>query len=567
MSVRALEISRATAAAGGELHLLYGSQTGNGEAVAEALAETARRSGIRVTLRSLADLRPAALGKISHAAFVMSTHGDGDPPDDALDLFEWLQSGNGTALGSLNFRVLALGDRSYAEFCAAGRELESLLKARGATAFGPMVECDVDYIDDANRWSRELLRWCEENLGTNAANDSDDVPVAAPGPGPALTLVPSTIGWARARPFPAIVERVQKITGLESDKDVYHVELSLEGSGIAYEPGDSLGVWADNDAEVVSRLLRRLGIEPSDRVDDDTCDRTIREVLTRQRDLTRLSPDALEAWSQMESTRGRGSLGRNLRQLGRDGRRQFLEARQITDLAEAYPVRLTAQELADLLPPLASRSYSIASSRALVDDQVHLTVVTLRSNAIGAERLGLASHFLNHRVRTGDEVRVFLEPNRRFRLPADVEAPILMIGAGTGIAPYRAFLQELEARGDSPSAWLIFGNPRLKTDFLYQREWLKWRANGLVSRIDGAWSRDQAEKRYVQHVVADQCEEINRWIEDGAYIYVCGALAMGHAVEQALVEAIAAARGISRDAAGEALKDLRRQRRLLKDLY
>jgi len=571
MSVRALQIPQAPAAAGAELHVLYGSQTGNGEAVAETLAENARQNGVRVTLKSLSDLRPAALKKIRYAAFVMSTHGDGDPPDDALDLFEWLEASGAPDLGSLSFRILALGDRSYTEFCAAGRQLAAMLKAKGASEFAPPVECDVDYAGDAGRWSQELLEWAREKLGTDAANDSANdsgvPPPVAPALSPSLSIVPSTPGWTRARPFPAIVNRVQKITGLESDKDVYHLELSLEGSGLQYQPGDSLGIWADNDPELVSRVLQKLGIEPSDLVDDDGRSRTIRETLSRHRELTRLNLDAAQAYAALDDSSGRGKLARRWQRMDAGARKEFIEARQFIDLAEAHPVRLGAQQLADLLPPLASRTYSIASSAAMVDEEAHLTVVTLRSDAIGIERQGVASAFLNQRVQSGDEIRVFMEPNRRFRLPEDPAAAIIMIGAGTGVAPFRAFMQELEETGRNPGAWLIFGNPHRRTDFLYQREWLKWRADGLISRIDGAFSRDRAEKHYVQHVVAERGQEINRWIEDGAFIYICGALAMGHAVEQALVDAIAAARRMDPATAQEVVKDLRRGRRLLKDLY
>jgi len=569
VSVRALHIPSAAPESGLELHVLYGSQTGNGEVVAESFAESARQAGVSVRLKSLADLRPAALKKIQFAAFVMSTHGDGDPPDDAIDLFEWLEGNAGSDLGSLSFRVLALGDRSYAEFCAAGRQLGSLLKARGASEFGPIIECDVDYVAGADRWSGEVLDWSVENLGagSTAANDSQGVPSSAPALSPKLSLVASTPGWTRARPFPAIAERVQKITGLESDKDVYHLELSLEGSGLQYQPGDSLGVWADNDAELVSRVLRQLDLDPSSMVEDEGRHRTLRELLTRHRDLTRLNQDTFQVYADMDAERGAGRFAPKWQRMSAEQRRTFIEARQFIDLVEAYPVSLQPRELAELLPPLSSRTYSIASSAAMVDEEVHLTVVTLRSNAIGAERRGVASQYLNHRIQAGDEVRVFLEPNRRFRLPSDESAPIIMISAGTGIAPFRAFMQELEETGRRSAAWLIFGNPHRRTDFLYQREWLKWRADGLLKRIDGAFSRDQAEKRYVQHVVAEQGPELDRWIQDGACIYICGGLAMGHAVEEALIEAIADARGLEYEAAKETVKQLRRERRLLKDLY
>ena len=574
MSVRALQIPQTSAATAAELHVLYGSQTGNGESLAELLAENAREKGIRVTLKSLSDLRPAALKKIQYAAIVMSTHGDGDPPDDAIDVFEWLEAGNSKDLAAMQYRILALGDRSYAEFCGAAHQLDSMLKSRGASEFAPMVECDVDYSADASRWSSELLEWANEHLEagleSGAANDATEAgqtQIAASASGPALKLVPSTIGWTRARPFPAIVERVQKITGLESDKDVYHLELSLEGSGIAYEPGDSIGVWAGNDPEGVSKVLRALRIEPSEVIDDEGRVRTIRESLTRYREITRLNPSVVDAWSEHDERSGRGRLARTWKRMGTDQRKAFFEARQLIDLVEAYPVNLTAQELADLLPPLGSRSYSIASSAAMVDEEVHLTVATLRSNAIGTERNGVASQYLNHLVQAGDEIRVFLEPNRRFRLPQDEKTPLIMISAGTGIAPFRAFLQELEETGRNPDSWLIFGNPHRRTDFLYQREWLKWRSKGLLNRIDVAFSRDQAAKHYVQHVVAEHGGELNRWIERGACVYICGALAMGHAVEAAMVNAIAEARGIGPGAAAEVVKNLRRERRLLKDLY
>lgn len=572
MSVRALDIPQQAAASpggstGAELHVLYGSQTGNGEAVAETLAENARQNGLRVQVKSLADLRPNALKKIRNAAFVMSTHGDGDPPDDALDLFEWLEGNAGQDLAPLGFRILALGDQTYAEFCAAGRQLAELLKARGASEFGPMVECDVDYTASAETWSGEVLDWAKENIsagsGTEPANDLHGLPSSAP----RLSVVASTPGWARARPFPAIVNRVQKITGLESDKDVYHLELSLEGSGLQYEPGDSLGIWVDNDPEQVSALLKRLDLSPSTLVDDKGSVRSLRTLLARHRELTRLSPKTIAAWAELDAERGAGKLARSWARLDADARKRFMEARQFLDLVEAYPLSITPQELAELLPALASRTYSIASSQAVVEEEVHLTVVTLRSNAIGTERNGVASTHLNHVLQAGDELRVFMEPNRRFRLPEDPTAPVIMIGAGTGIAPFRAFAQQMEEDEPRRGAWLIFGNPHRRSDFLYQREWLKWRERGLISRVDGAFSRDQAKKHYVQHVVAEQGAELSRWIDDGAYIYICGALAMGHAVEEALAEALAEARGLDAEAAQEAVKDLRRSKRLLKDLY
>ena len=264
-------------------------------------------------------------------------------------------------------------------------------------------------------------------------------------------------------------------------------------------------------------------------------------------------------------------LQQHFEQLDEPRRRDFIEQRQFADLVSQFPpksgLRLTAADLAGLLRPLAPRSYSIASSQAIVDEEVHLTVATLFSGVDGEQRRGVASDFLNHRLSPGDEVGVFLEPNRRFRLPEDRSAPLILIAAGTGIAPYRAFLQQLEAENAAPDTWLIFGNPHLRTDFLYQREWLEWRKRGLVKRIDGAFSRDQEENRYVQHVVREQSGRMGKWLEQGARVYICGGLAMGHEVEIALRDVLAEQRGLSEEQAGEQLKELRRQGRLMKDLY
>ena len=553
----------AAAAARERLHVFFASQTGNGEAVARALGMEAERAGVAVDVQSLAGLRPAALKKLKHAAFIISTHGEGDPPDDALDLFDYLQSPRAARLENLRFRVLALGDRSYSQFCAAGRQLEALLLARGAETFADRVECDIDYQQAASAWSAEIVGYGRQSL-----NPEPGAAVFGPQHTAHLSVVPQSARWTRANPFAATVERVQKITGLESDKDVYHVELSLEGSGLDYQPGDALGVWAHNRHELVTEILHILRIGAEDEVILDDHRHTAHELLTRGRELTRLSAETVQGYARLVQN---PDLRQHFERLGEHERREFIEQRQFVDLLQEFPpqagARIQAADLAGLLRPLAPRSYSIASSQASVDEEVHLTVATLFSNSIGEQRRGVASDFLNHRLAPGDEVGVFLEPNRRFRLPEDRDTPLILISAGTGIAPYRAFLQQLEAENARPQTWLIFGNPHLRTDFLYQREWLDWRARGLLTRIDGAFSRDQARKRYVQHVVREQAVNIEKWLERRARIYICGGLAMGHEVELALRDVLAQQRGLTLEQAGGQVSELRRQGRLLKDLY
>ncbi len=540
------------------LTILYGSETGNGEALAEALAASATQQGINAELVSLDTFRPAGLRKLKHVVFVMSTHGEGDPPEEALDLFEYLDSDRAAKMPDLKYRVLALGDRSYQHFCQAGRKLDDRLQELGASPFGQRVECDVDYTASAEVWNNEVISYAREHL-------SAENPISAV---TRLSVVPDQPRWSRQQPFSAHVERIQRITASQSNKEVYHLELSLEGSGLQYQPGDALAVWAPNDPELVEQILERLAIRPNELVLLDDQEMTISHALAENLEITRLTSATILSYAAAGSQSQLQTLFSKLKPALQ---RQFIEQRQLIDLVEEYPSRLEAHALAELLRPLTPRSYSIASSQQLVDEEVHLTVASLSSNAIGTPRNGVASHFLNHRLDPGDKLRVFLEPNRRFRLPENRQTPIIMIAAGTGIAPFRAFMQELESTaagsGNAPDSWLIFGNPHLRSDFLYQKEWLNWRQIGLLTRIDTAWSRDQADKHYVQNVLQEQAERINDWLQRGANIYLCGSLQMGQAVLQALQTTLAEQRGLDTETAASLIADLRREHRLQKDLY
>ena len=540
------------------LTVIYATETGNSEGIATHLITNLQQQGFKSELVAMGDLRPTALRKLKNVVFIISTHGEGDPPDEALELFEYLESERAPALPELNYRVLALGDRSYSKFCEAGRKLDERLKALGARPFGPRVECDVDYEANSKTYVDEVLLYAREKLAdgdhttTGTENSSH------------LSLVPNESRWSRSQPFSAEVGQVQKITGNESDKDIYHLELLLEDSELQYEAGDSLGVWASNDPELVSWILTALQIGPSEIVYCNDQDMTVSRALTDHLEITRLTADNVLAYAEGGQ---QGDLEALFSGLEPDQQKTFIEQRQLADLVEEFPARLPAQTLVEILRPLAPRSYSIASSQKAVGEEAHLTVATLHSNATGTRRQGVASGFLNQRLNPGEEVGVFLEPNRRFRLPDNTQAPIIMIAAGTGIAPFRAFMQELEGSDSSPDSWLIFGNPNLRSDFLYQREWLRWRDTGLLSRIDTAWSRDQDEKHYVQDVIREQAVLIDEWLRRGAFIYLCGCLQMGQAVLDALQDALATARDIKPEKAAGLISDLRRERRIRKDLY
>ena len=549
---------------GAPLGVFYASQTGNGEALARALAGQLADIGVQAQLRSMTALRPAALKQLQHAVFVISTHGEGDPPDDALELFEYLQGPRAARLESLHFSVLALGDQSYQHFCAAGRRLETLLLAQGASAVIPRVECDLDYQAAATSWSQAVTSYGQQTL---LGEPEPTHPAALAAATARLSVVPRTVRWTRSNPFQATVEQVRKITGLESEKDVFHIELSLADSGISYQPGDSLGIWGHNDPKLVEQVLIGLGLSGSEPLELDGHHHTAHEFLARHRELTRLSPDAVARYASLA---GNDRLKQQFAALDANQQRAFIEQRQFIDLLEEFPPAngavSDAQALVQAIRPLAPRSYSIASSQDLVGDEAHLTVATRFSAALGKQRRGVTSNHLNHRLQPGEPVNVYLETNQRFRLPENRDTPLVLIAAGTGVAPYRAFLQQLQHDNANPDTWLIFGNPHLRTDFLYQREWLAWRKQGLLTRIDGAFSRDQAEKRYVQHLVVQQAQEIGRWLEREACVYICGSLSMGQQVEQALTQ-IFVQQGLQDGQAVQRLADLRRQGRLLKDLY
>jgi len=546
-------------AEGEELTILFGSETGNGESIATALAAKLQQEGIATRLESMDGFRPVGLKKLKHAVFVISTHGEGDVPDEALDVLEFLESDRAPKLDGLKYRVLALGDRSYTFFCAAGVKLDERLQALGATRFGDRIDCDVDYDADAALWSAEVLGFAKSELKANDLSAN-----AQTATGAHLSIVPKQPRWTRQQPYNAEVLRLQKITGNDSEKDVYHLELSLEDSGLEYQAGDALGIWAPNDAALVDEILAGLKIDTTTSVKIDDTHFNVQEAVLEHREITKLTADTVTEYA------GNGQqeiLLKHFESLSADQQRDFIEQRQFADLVAEYPTQLEAQALIDLLRPLGPRSYSIASSQTLVDEEVHLTVATHFSDAIGVQRQGVASQFLNHRIGEGGKVRVFAEPNHRFHLPENPETPIIMIAAGTGVAPFRAFMQELETRGSTPDSWLIFGNPHLRSDFLYQKEWLQWRESGLLKHIDTAFSRDQADKVYVQHVVTQQSERVAAWLERGASIYICGALSMGQAVQDALQDAIASQQGLDNDAAVAAMADLRRNKRIHKDLY
>jgi sulfite reductase (NADPH) flavoprotein alpha-component len=534
------------------LTILYGSQTGNGRRIAEDLMQSASTSGVSVNLVSLADYKPANIKRESLLSLIISTHGEGDPPDDAELFHEFLLSDRAPQLKNLKYSVLALGDSSYVNFCQTGRELDARLKELGAERLVPIVECDLDYEGPASGWAGQVLEALPDDLG-------DIVHV------PRLHAVKPVALYDRRRPFEAEVLTNQKITGARSTKDVRHIELSLEGSGLTYEPGDSLAVIADNPPKLIVELLDALGFSGDEEITVKDSSMSITDAFRTELEITAPNLGFLRAYAEFADS---DELNDLLAPGRRAGLSDYLETRQIIDIVREYPASPGADEFAASLRKLMPRSYSIASSLHANPDEVHLTVASVNYEAFGTEHWGAASTMLADRIAEGGNISVYLEANPRFHLPADGDTPVIMIGPGTGVAPFRAFVEERAELGATGKNWLFFGERTFHSDFLYQLEWQRFLKRGVLHRMDVAFSRDQEDKVYVQHCIEERGAELFDWLEQGAAIYVCGdARHMAGDVHDALVNVLVSHSAHDAGSAESYLKELRRAGRYQRDVY
>lgn len=541
----------ATTAPSGNLTILYGSQTGNAKGVASAIKAQAEARGLPVTLTSMADYKSKQLKKETHLLVVVSTYGEGEPPESAVDLFEQLKKGKVGKLEGLKFAVLGLGDSSYEFFCQTGKDFDSLLTKAGADRVHELASLDVDYQDAAKAWGEQALNAIAATLSAGPASSS------------VASAVQQAVGhsqYSKENPFPARLSVNQKITGRDSTKDIRHIEISLEESGIRYQPGDALGIWFDNDPALVNEVLVLAGLSG----DEATARGSLREVLSRELELTRLHGGFITGLAEISGNAALKDLAGDKAQVN-----ALVASAQVVDVLKRFPTALTAEQLLGLLRPLTPRLYSIASSQSEVEEEVHLTVGVVRyPQEDGTVRSGAASSYLADRLAEDGEVRVFVEHNDNFRLPPNPDTPVIMVGPGTGIAPFRAFLQEREAQGAEGNNWLFFGNPHFTQDFLYQVEWQRYVKSGLLNKISLAFSRDQAEKVYVQHRLREAGQELYQWLEAGAHFYVCGdANQMAKDVQEALLDVIAEHGHKSREEAEEYLSELRRAKRYQRDVY
>ena len=527
--------------------IFFATETGNSRRVAQNLVDQARQAGLSAKLQDLRDFRPRGLSKIENALFVLATHGIGEAPEGTEQFFEFWLSDKAPRLETLNYSVLALGDSSYADFCETGRQFDERMRQLGASAFADRIDCDLDFEKPAASWT--------ENVIANARKMSE--PVAQPRPAQ-LMAVANTPLFSRANPFDSEILTRQRITGRGSSKDVRHLELDLEGSGLQYLPGDSLGVIPRNPPQLVDALLQPLKLAGDEEVVIDGNNKELREALLDDREITILSRPLLDVVASAQP---------RLRQIieHRERFTEYLKTRQLIDLVHEFPNDWQPQQLIDSLRRLTPRLYSIASSPDANPDEAHLTVALVNYEQYGRQHWGSASNFL-----TGDPTHapIYVEANDHFRLPANGNTPIIMIGAGTGVAPYRAFVEHRREHGHDGKNWLFFGDRNIASDFLYQLEWLRFRKDGLLSNLDVAFSRDQSRKIYVQDRLIEKGSEIFLWLERGAHIYVCGdAGYMAKDVHATLADIVQGNGGMSEDRATEYLNEMKQAGRYQRDIY
>lgn len=537
-----------------KINILFGSHTGHSEALAESLAAQAKERGIEVEVSDMASFKTRDLKKIKNLAVVVSTHGLGDPPVQAEDLHKYLHGKKAPNLSHINFSVLALGDSSYVDFCQTGKDFDAVLEKLGATRLMARQDCDVDYEEKAEAWQKAFL----DIIGKTSSEDSSIQKFQNDG-----TVAVNEVKYSRKNLFEATILEKINLNGKGSSKETIHLELDLEGSGLKYEPGDALGVYGSNSPKLTQAVLEATNLSGEQLVTTHEGEKTLLDALTYDYELTPLSKTTLSKYAELTDSPQLKSILANSTEVT-----EYLQGRDILDLINEVPYTFSANELISVLRKNTPRMYSIASSQEAVENEVHLLVSVVRYNAFGRDKEGHCSATLADRLEVDDKVKIFVDKNTRFKLPKNPDTPIIMIGPGTGIAPFRAFMQQLEVSEKRTPSWLFFGDRNFTTDFLYQTEWQQYLKEGVLTKANVAFSRDQAHKQYVQHRMLENGKELYDWLENGAHFYVCGdATKMAKDVDLALKQIIQQQGGLTLEKAEEYIKNLQLSNRYQADIY
>jgi sulfite reductase (NADPH) flavoprotein alpha-component len=520
------------------LTIVFASESGNSEKLAADLAKTARKNGLKPSIVDMADLDLAALGKAKRLVFIAATWGEGEPPARAAQAYADLMSDQAPRLDGVEFSVLALGDTAYAEFCAIGKHIDARLVALGGKRVVDRVDCDLDFATPAADWTSRVIK------------------ALAPAEAARGTVIEVDFGKPASAPKTGIVEAEiiehVDLNSSRSDKETMHLGLSFEDGAPPYEPGDSLDLYPENDPAEVDELLKAAGLSD---------DQALRDDFIKSRDIHTLSLKSFEVYAAVTGHQ-------YVKAMFEDGTaKEWIIGRQLIDLVGNFPIALAAEHLRAVTRPLAPRAYSIASSRREFADEAHLLISAVRYETHGRARKGVASNYVAERLKKGGRVRVKLKTNKHFRLPA-ADRDVIMVGPGTGVAPFRAFVQERRAAAATGRNWLFFGDRHYTHDFLYQLDWQEAMQDGALSRVDVAFSRDQPEKIYVQDKMWERRHDLIEWLDGGAFFYVCGdAKAMAKDVRATLVRAYGDVKGLAPDAAEQAVAALERGKRYLQDTY
>ena len=548
------------------LTILYGSESGNAEGCAHQLVRVAEETGFKAAAIDMSVYESSHLAREKNVLIVVSTWGEGDPPEPAIEFHSFVMGDKAPSLNGLNYAVFALGDTSYAEFCACGKQFDARFADLGAHRICDRVEADVDFEKPFADWMKTVMPRMAKAAGVGDASPAPSIEVRAE-QAPTSVPAPTEILYGKKNPFPAPVKSLINLNGRTSAKRTCHIEFSLEGSGLDYLPGDVVGIIPKNDPSVVEGVIRAAGFRNDEAVEDEQGTRSLAEILESGYDVTGLNVSLMKKYAALA---GNSDLDALLGDDNKEKIKDWVWGREIEDLLLAYPSKSSygVDQLLGMLRKMPPRLYSIASSLRAHPQEVHLTVGAVYYNTHGRDRKGVCSTYLCDRIGEGDQVMLYTHHNKNFSLPENGETPIIMIGPGTGIAPFRAFVEERAALGDKGKNWLFFGDQHFNSDFLYQLEWQDYLKRGVLTRLAVAFSRDTDHKVYVQHRMKEAARDIYAWMKEGAFFYVCGdANRMAKDVHQALIEIYAEQGDMGIDAAETAVKELQKSKRYQRDVY